>query len=152
MPTDTRECKQCHQHKPLSAFKQKRLCCIECDKNKAREKRLKKWFNISLEEYDRILKHQGGVCAICKKPPKEGKSLAVDHDHATGQVRGLLCSMCNRAIAVFRDSLEKLMAAAKYFTSFPATEALGGDRFGLRGRVTNKAATVRRLNKDRLPQ
>lgn len=148
---DTRECKSCHQHKPLSCFKGKRLSCIECDKNVAREKRLKKWFNIDLLEYARILAHQGGVCAICKKPPKEGKHLAVDHDHATGQIRGLLCPMCNRAIAAFRDNLEKIQAAAKYFTSFPVTEALGAPRYGLRGRVTNKMATVRRLNKDRLP-
>lgn len=120
-------------------------------KLQARIKRLKKWFNITLEEYERILAFQGGVCAICKQPSKSGKALAVDHDHKTGEVRGLLCPMCNRAIAAFRDNIDRLENAVTYFRSSPVAGALGAPRFGLRGRVTNKAATVRRLNKDRLP-
>src|SRR5438552_1390720 len=46
-------------------------------------------------EYERRLKEQGGGCAICSRPPKRNKRLCVDHNHRTGLVRGLLCSVCN---------------------------------------------------------
>jgi Recombination endonuclease VII len=44
--------------------------------------------------YPELFEAQGGVCAICGKPPGE-RALHVDHDHETGQVRGLLCYSCN---------------------------------------------------------
>lgn len=56
-------------------------------KDKNREKRLKKLFSLSLEDYQKIFILQNGCCAICKKPPKEGKSLAVDHNHKNGLIR-----------------------------------------------------------------
>src|SRR5438094_9480440 len=56
---------------------------------------LKRKFGISLEQYEEMLAKQGGVCAICGAPPPEGTSLHVDHDHETGEVRGLLCFPCN---------------------------------------------------------
>lgn len=49
---------------------------------------------MSVDRYDAMLAAQGGTCAICGKPPKQ-KRLAVDHDHVTGEVRGLLCGPCN---------------------------------------------------------
>jgi hypothetical protein len=52
---------------------------------------------LSVEEYDAMLKAQGGGCAICGNPPKT-RRLDVDHDHKTGKVRGLLCHRCNRAL------------------------------------------------------
>lgn len=61
-------------------------------------------FNLTLEQYDRMLEAQEGACAICRRPEVNtchGKviALAVDHDHATGRVRGLLCSACNVSLA-----------------------------------------------------
>ena len=117
-------------------------------KERVRELRLKKLFNISAAEYNAISYCQGDCCAICRLPASTFKTrLAIDHDHKTGLIRGLLCSMCNRAIAKFRDNAEKLQSAANYLKSPPATIALGGERYGLKGRVTNKAATRKRLNK-----
>lgn len=61
-------------------------------------------YGITLAEYDLMLVEQGGVCAICGRPPKEGKRttrLAVDHDHTSGRVRKLLCTGCNLMIALF---------------------------------------------------
>jgi predicted nucleic acid-binding Zn ribbon protein len=51
-------------------------------------------YGIGKIEYDEMLTNQGGVCAICKRPPADTR-LCIDHDHATGHVRGLLCSRCN---------------------------------------------------------
>jgi len=51
-------------------------------------------YNLTPEDYDRMLKRQNGVCFLCKAKPV-GRRLAVDHDHATGRVRGLLCTGCN---------------------------------------------------------
>jgi hypothetical protein len=76
--------------------------------------RLKHKYKMSLEDYERMLKAQGGVCAICYQPNPGGKRLAVDHDHATGRVRGLLCQACNLALGFMRDNAARLNAAAYY--------------------------------------
>lgn len=60
----------------------------------AKNYRLKMRYGITLEEYDRLFELQHGVCAICGEI-QIGKRLAVDHDHKTGQIRGLLCYRCN---------------------------------------------------------
>lgn len=72
--------------------------------NRARQ--LKCRYGITLDDYDRMLQEQDGKCALC--PATEGNvgkgtALHVDHNHETGEVRGLLCSPCNRAIAQFED-------------------------------------------------
>lgn len=51
-------------------------------------------YRITIEDYERLLESQGGVCAICKTPPRSYR-LAVDHCHDSGAVRGLLCVSCN---------------------------------------------------------
>lgn len=78
-------------------------------------------YGITLEEYERMLVAQEGVCAACGQPEKtvhaktgNPNSLAVDHDHETGKVRGLLCSPCNRALGLIGDSLERAQALVRY--------------------------------------
>lgn len=69
--------------------------CVVRLKAYERKGRLKK-YGLSEEDYERLLAEQGGVCAICEEPPSgRWKRLAVDHDHETGEVRGLLCITCN---------------------------------------------------------
>lgn len=63
-------------------------------------------------DYFALLKAQGGHCAICPSTPKT-RRLHVDHDHATGAVRGLLCHRCNRALPTWVTP-EWLVAAARY--------------------------------------
>ncbi len=75
---------------------------------------LKCKYGITLDEYQRMLAAQGGVCAICKGTCPRKNRLAVDHDHSTGEVRGLLCDPCNSAIGIMEDSPERLRAAADY--------------------------------------
>lgn len=74
-----------------------RARCRDCDNEQNRTSKYKRLFGITIEEYDRMLSEQDGLCAICRKPPIN-RRLAVDHDHDTGLVRGLLCPPCNRAL------------------------------------------------------
>jgi hypothetical protein len=65
-----------------------------------------KHYGMTISDYDNMLKKQKGVCFICQKPPKKGKSLHVDHDHNTGYVRGLLCFRCNFGLSYFNEDKE----------------------------------------------
>ena len=82
---------------------------------------LKKRFGITLKDYEKMLKEQNGVCAICGEEEtvldhrtKEPRSLAVDHDHQTDEIRGLLCTNCNRGIGHFQDNIDLLAKAISY--------------------------------------
>jgi hypothetical protein len=63
----------------------------------ARKPTRAKQLGVTPEEYDRLLAKQDGHCALCPAVPKT-RRLDTDHDHKTGQVRGLLCHRCNRAL------------------------------------------------------
>lgn len=80
----------------------------------ARRVAFKHRYGITIEQYDAMLAAQNGVCAICLNPPRgKMKRLSVDHCHATGRVRGLLCITCNRAIGYF-DNPEWFRRACLY--------------------------------------
>src|SRR5882672_1412366 len=118
-----KQCKRCNQLKTLESFckhkRQKdglsdwcRHCCSvynkefyksDTNKKKRKNKNLKWWYGISLEDYNYILNHQNNRCAICKKLPEPYKSLYVDHNHTTNKVRGLLCSNCNTALGFLKE-------------------------------------------------
>jgi hypothetical protein len=67
---------------------------------------------VSDEEYERLLAYQGGTCALC--PSKPGtRRLHVDHDHASGRVRGLLCHRCNRQLPTW-VTRQWLLRAVRY--------------------------------------
>jgi hypothetical protein len=91
---------------------------------------LKKEFGITIEQYDVMFESSNGCCYICgkpetaKKPNGQPRRIAVDHDHATGQVRGLLCTNCNHVIGHAKDNVEVLRAAINYLEgSFITTGA-----------------------------
>ena len=71
-----------------------------------------KQLGITDADYARLLAAQGGHCALCPATPKT-RRLHVDHDHATGKVRGLLCHRCNRALPTWVDA-RWLGRAARY--------------------------------------
>lgn len=85
----------------------------EKSKIKLRAQHLKR-FGLTINEYERLLVLQNGVCAICKQQCRTGRRLAVDHEHGTGIVRGLLCGNCNQGLGKFLDSPESLEIAARY--------------------------------------
>ena len=77
-----------------------------------REERLKQVYGLSLQDYEAMVAQQGGVCRICKTKP--ARPLFVDHCHASGKVRGLLCHPCNAALGFMRDDPVIAAAATEY--------------------------------------
>lgn len=78
-----------------------------------RKTKLKTKYNLSLSEYDNLLKRQNGRCAICSVS-SNGSVLVVDHCHKTRKVRGLLCAKCNTALGMFGDNLEGVLRVVCY--------------------------------------
>lgn len=93
--------------------------------------RLKKKYGITKEDYDRMLEQQEGQCAICGVtspgwPSIESGTFHVDHNHRTGEVRGLLCSTCNQGLGYFKDDPGLLSAAAAYLRARQDLPAVPG--------------------------
>jgi hypothetical protein len=80
------------------------------NKERKWEHALLKKFNLTTAEYYERLKIQNGACAICFGVNKNGRKLCVDHDHATGKVRGLLCNACNTVLGLLNENRELLGA------------------------------------------
>ena len=84
-------------------------------------------YGITIEQYDELLASQGGCCAICGREPRPDISLHLDHDHESGQLRGILCFRCNNALGDFDDDLTLLRAR----DPLPRVVPAGGGRGGL---------------------
>jgi hypothetical protein len=97
-----------------------RHSCKQCISDAATRRRVHKKYGIAHEQYESLLEKQQKLCAICKTPyagsyqDSKTKRFAVDHDHETGLVRGLLCSCCNTGLGQFKDSIERLKLAIEY--------------------------------------
>ncbi len=78
--------------------------------NMARDRAYKNRYGSSLAEFEQLSERQHGLCAICALP----LLLTVDHNHLTGQVRGLLCGNCNRGIGCMQESIPNLKSAIQY--------------------------------------
>lgn len=93
---------------PLSKRERKRR-----QRRSAHNHHLRKTYGITIDEYDLLLASQKGRCAICKGGTSK-RHFAVDHNHRTGNVRGLLCARCNTALARFMDNRTTVGRAYKY--------------------------------------
>lgn len=113
-----------------------------------RERRLLAIFNLTQEQWNTMLKYQDGRCGICFKVFAEGEIILTDHDHKTGQVRGLLCFRCN-ALLDEGVSIETYTRVIAYLRYLPATAALGAPHYGLPGRVGTSMARKRALARKR---
>ena len=89
---------------------------------------LRRKYGIGVEDYDRMFEAQGGVCAICRKPRPEERTLHVDHDHETGEIRGLLCFRCNNALGDFDEDFDLFQLAADYLDRDDELAALARTR------------------------
>jgi hypothetical protein len=76
-------------------------------------------------QYEALYAAQGGVCAICRRAKGLTKKLAVDHDHKTGYVRGLLCSPCNKLLGHLRDDPNLAAGIWAYLVKPPAHNVIG---------------------------
>jgi len=119
-------CKEWLPHKEFNKNKYKffglKNICRKCrskthDKNKNYKHHLKRTWNLTLEDYDALLESQNGGCAICGALPIN-RRLSVDHDHETGEIRGLLCSNCNTGIGLLGEDLTRLASAMNYLRKF----------------------------------
>lgn len=97
----------------------------------SKEQDLKNKYGLSAEDYGHMFAEQNGVCAICHNPEwvthtKTGKifSLGVDHNHATGAVRGLLCVNCNKVIGHAHDRRDVLIDAIKYLDKYTSKNSV----------------------------
>lgn len=76
---------------------------------------LRSKYGISLKERTRLFEEQNGCCKVCKRHESEFKRrLHIDHDHATGKIRGLLCANCNLVLGGAKDNSDNLLAGAAY--------------------------------------
>ena len=121
-PSWCKECKRCeslkwgkeHKERKNIRARQRRAENPMLDKTRPLER-----MGLSLKDYEKFFHTQGGKCAICGKSEtmtRHGKlkRLAVDHNHKTGDIRGLLCSRCNLAIGMFEEDISILENAIEY--------------------------------------
>lgn len=124
-------CTACQQYKSLEDFNRNKdgkfgrhSICRKCISERAKYRyangdsyavRLKKLYNLSVDEYEQMYEEASGCCQVCGIAEEElSKRLAVDHCHTTGKVRGLLCSRCNTALGQLQDNLETISALYSY--------------------------------------
>lgn len=137
-PPREKRCSDCDSTRPSDDFYNNKYrngglstYCKDCTRERARNRwrsqspearrgtHRQRKFGVSPEQYGEMSAAQDHLCAICREPEttlQKGTltSLAVDHCHATGRVRGLLCRACNTALGLFGDSPERLLLAAQY--------------------------------------
>lgn len=87
-----------------------RRCCKECHRKYQKNSHLIRLYNLTIDEYNKMVEEQNNKCLICNKVSK----LFVDHDHLTGEVRGLLCDSCNRGIGHLQENSFNLLNAINY--------------------------------------
>jgi hypothetical protein len=133
---ETKTCSRCGEEKPLVDFHLRskkepwpKSACKDCHRERARgywvknplpkeaqrEKNLQSAFGIGIKDYEALLEKQGNRCAICEIDTcASGRNFAVDHDHKTGKIRGLLCKFCNTALGQFKENQTSLLKAVEY--------------------------------------
>jgi hypothetical protein len=103
------ECKEC------TSFYQKQ----KYDSGEIRSAIYMRQYGITVEEYDQMVEEQNGRCKICgtDEPGGNRKRFSIDHNHKTGEVRGLLCNPCNAALGLFKDNPTILQSALTYLST-----------------------------------
>jgi hypothetical protein len=141
-------CPSCGTEKSLNAdFWKGQSCCIDCSKQKQKtswnsrtpkkrlEQHLKYKYKLKMEELVAALKDQNGGCAICQETlpdllvyENRRRGYAIDHNHETGQFRGILCLPCNSMLGMSKDSVSLLERAASYLRERGSYETLRAAR------------------------
>lgn len=98
-------CKECESRGHQSYYKRIRTKSIH------RKSKLRLNYNISIAQWNKMYREQGGACGVCKRT---GHKLVVDHNHKTGMPRELLCSSCNTGLGFFKEDVDLLQQAINY--------------------------------------
>ena len=112
-------CRPCKREYARDAAAKYRKRYPERARESSDRARMKCLFGITPEDYDRLHESQNGLCAVCHRPESavlhgKVKRLAIDHDHETGAIRGLLCTRCNTALGLLQDDLDNIAALWAY--------------------------------------
>ena len=107
------ECKPCTRTANLERYHNNPKT-KEAHHRASRKHYLRKLYGLTVADYERMLTDRGHRCDICGNPEPRDRTLAVDHCHTTGKVRGLLCQACNTAIGKLRDDPTLIRRAAAY--------------------------------------
>ena len=135
--TGAKNCYRCKSTKPLTDFYPRRdrtdaytsmckSCIAESDTrtwNMRRNNWLQRNYGLSESDYQRMFDAQHGQCFICKKVPKSGQLLCVDHNHDTGKIRHLLCRRCNLILGLVYEDPILLDAMADYLRVHTASSS-----------------------------
>lgn len=130
---ETKTCLKCGEEKPTDDFYfQRRACkpCVREDQRRFRDsqpdynhaRNLQRRYGLSVDEYQTLLANQNFACPICEVEIsntieyKGKRPVAVDHNHETGDVRGILCSMCNLMLGHARENTSILYRAIVYLS------------------------------------
>lgn len=130
-------CTKCNTEKPLEHFRKNTSWCINCYniyQKLRRQERMKdpvyvqqqiakcrlRDHNLTSEQFQKMLEAQKGQCKICECAlVLTNKRTHIDHDHITGEIRGLLCCVCNHLLGCARDRIPTLSKAIAYLLGFP---------------------------------
>lgn len=93
------------------------------------EKRVIETYGLEKGEYAQLYEFQGGSCALCRRATGASRKLSVDHDHATGRVRGLLCRPCNTMLGHARDKARFFLRCILYLRRTPYQRMKEGGGF-----------------------
>lgn len=121
---------RCSKHRVDAVAKSKRKLagknCTKCEQPRANgdvhclrhrhDQRMRRLYKIGIDEFEKLLTTQGGVCAICsqKREHVGASGWHVDHEHESGRIRGILCNKCNVGIGMLQDSAVIMLKAARY--------------------------------------
>lgn len=103
-------CKICRRAKDRERYKNSN----GAGKDRVFDQSLRRLYGITLVQYNQMLTEQTGLCALCAERPDTERRMHVDHDHATGRVRALLCHHCNLLLGNAKDSPTRLRQAIEY--------------------------------------
>lgn len=125
MDSKPKHCKDCEPGSKRPALKPGPRCAthyrefVKAQKKRTAERRDLNVYGLQDGEYDTLYRLQGGRCAICQRATGATRRLSVDHDHATGKVRGLLCRPCNSMLGHGRDDMAFFRRALDYLWAPP---------------------------------
>lgn len=124
--TENKICGECEIKKPNSKFyligEYLSPYCKDCEIPRRKKYLYLRAYNLTIEEYEAMIKKQGNRCALSSDHEFKGREPFVDHDHTTNKVRGLLCTKCNFGLGQFNDDIVLLKSAIKYLEENSAAD------------------------------